>query len=104
MQHASTTHGEAVLDYVVGILEEVTGNRDVEPISSATSLGDLDLASINLVYLIAEAQQSYGLGDRLFQRLQAAGIHVSQLRVRDLVGHVEALLAAGGAPAEGWPG
>ena len=39
--------------------------------SAGTSLGQLGLESINLVYFVAEVQQHYDLRDALFNQLRA---------------------------------
>jgi acyl carrier protein len=90
-----------VLPYVIQVLREVTADWDVGEISAETSLGNLGLESINLVYFIAELQQHYGLQDRLFTRLRTSGRPVPDLRVSDVVDLVEASRSTPIGPTEG---
>ena len=69
-----------VLAYLVTLLTEISEDWDVH-ISSDTRLGDLWVDSINVVYLIAEVQGHYGLGDALIARLRTAQIDVREVTV-----------------------
>jgi acyl carrier protein len=82
---------EAILQYVVGILREITADWDVGEITAETCLGNLGLESISLVYLIAEIQQHYDLRDLLFKRLRAVEMNITLLRVADIVDLVSEL-------------
>ncbi len=93
---------DAVLEYVTRMLEEITTEWDVGPITETTRLGDLGLESINLVYLIAEVQHSYGLQDLLFRKLVARGTHINELHVVEIVDFVREILAAP-QPRDGGP-
>jgi len=73
------------LRYILDLLEEITADWDSEPISAATELGALGIESINLVYLLAEVQQEYSLGDRLLGRLRIEQIDIRALCIGELV-------------------
>jgi acyl carrier protein len=73
-----------VLDFVLELLEEITADRDVEPLSPGHLLGDLGLESINLVYLIAELQQEFRLGDALISALRERRIDIRRLSAGEL--------------------
>jgi acyl carrier protein len=92
---------EAILQYVVGILREITTDWDVGEITAETCLGNLGLESISLVYLIAEIQQHYDLRDLLFKRLRAAEVNITLLRVADIVDLVNELASPSKVGAEG---
>jgi acyl carrier protein len=92
---------EAILQYVVGILREITADWDVGEITAETCLGNLGLESISLVYLIAEIQQHYDLRDLLFKRLRAAEVNITLLRVADIVDLVSELASPSKVGAEG---
>jgi|SRR5690349_14263394 len=82
---------DEVLAHVLAILEEVTSGWDVGTISSESRLGDLHLESINLVYFIAEIQQSYGLENRLVAQIRSFGRPLGELRVADIADFVHAI-------------
>lgn len=67
--------------FIVELLREVTEGWDLGAVSGATVLGSLGLESINLVYLIAELQERYALGDALIERLRADQIDIRALPV-----------------------
>jgi hypothetical protein len=75
---------ESVLGFVTQILTEITWEWDVDDIGRDTRLGDTGVESIALVYLIAEIQQHFDLGDVVFERLRSSGSNLTQLRVGDL--------------------
>lgn len=95
--YGETDCNAEVLAHVISILEEITSDWDVQTISSDSLLADLNLESINLVYFIAELQQTYGLQQRLFTRIRAADQRLTRLRVADIVQLVQELR---GAPEE----
>lgn len=74
-----------VLAYMIGVLQEITADWDVGEITADSRLATLNLESINLVYLIAELQQKYDLGQQLFLRIRAADRPLADLRVVDVV-------------------
>jgi hypothetical protein len=67
--------------FIVGLLREVTEGWDLGAVSGTTLLGSLGLESINLVYLIAELQDRYVLGDALIERLRTDQIDIRELPV-----------------------
>jgi hypothetical protein len=77
-------HLRSIPEYVVELLEEITADWDRGPMSPATELGSLGIESINLVYLLAEVQQEFALGDRLLGTLRAERIDIRTLRVGEL--------------------
>jgi acyl carrier protein len=95
----SDSDGE-VLTHVLGILEEITADWDVGTISAESRLVELNLESINLVYFIAELQQSYGLEQHLFARIRSAGRPLAELRVADIAEYVQEICRAREARCE----
>jgi acyl carrier protein len=85
----SSDASDRILEHVIGVLQEVTAEWDVEPISADTRLGGLGLESINLVYFIAEIQQYYGLQGRLLAGLTASRRLLTDWRVSEVVALVE---------------
>lgn len=83
-----------VLAHVLAILEEITADWDVGKISADSRLADLNLESINLVYLIAELQQKYELQQQLFTRIRSAGRPLAELRVADIAEFVQEIRGA----------
>ena len=59
------------LEFVTGILSELTMDLGGEPADPDSELGSLGLESISLVYLIAEVQLAFSLGDALIRALRA---------------------------------
>lgn len=92
---------QAILQYVVGILQEITADWDVGEITIETCLGNLGLESISLVYLIAEIQQHYNLQDALFKRLRADEVNITLMRVGDIVDLVSELASPSKVGAQG---
>lgn len=81
----SSDASDQVLEHVIRVLQEVTAEWDVEPISADTRLGSLGLESINLVYFIAELQQHYRLQGRLLAGLTTSGRLLTEWRVSEVV-------------------
>jgi aryl carrier-like protein len=90
---AASAAGRDVLPFLLELLEEITADIDLEPLSADSELGSLGLESINLVYLIAELQQELGLGDALISLLRRERIDVRTLRAGVLARLVERLRA-----------
>jgi acyl carrier protein len=89
------TAEQAVLAFVVGVLADITLDLDLNGgITSTTRLGDLGVESIALVYLIAEAQQRFGLEDLVFQALRQEERGIVDLQVGGLVELICGLLAS----------
>jgi acyl carrier protein len=87
----SALPAQTILQYVTEILREITADWDVGEISAASSLGQLGLESINLVYFIAEVQQHYDLRDALFNQLRADQTLLVDRSVGDIVDMVQAI-------------
>ena len=85
---------DAVMVHVIGVLEAITDEWDVGEISADSQLGALNLESINLVYFIAELQQTYRLQQRLFTRIRSADRSLTELRVSDVVDFVQEIRGA----------
>lgn len=75
---------DAVCHYLLELLEDITAEWDCGRISAATELGSMGIESINLVYLLAEVQQEYALGDGLLSALREEEIDIRGLRVGEL--------------------
>ena len=81
---------------VVGVLTELTADLD-DPVEVGPSsrLNGLGLESISIVYLIAEVQQVFGLGDALVQALRTGvGRRLPQLTVAEFAAVVSRTVAA----------
>jgi acyl carrier protein len=83
----------AIYRDVIGILSDIVADWDVGEISADTSLGNIVLESISLVYLIGDLQQHYNLQDQLLQKLRESGTKVTDLRVGDIVDFVCEILS-----------
>ncbi len=91
-----------VLAFVTEILDELTEDLDLGEVGPEDLLGDLGLESISLVYLIAEVQQEFGLGDRLLDSLRwHPPTDVRTLTVAQFADRAEQVLAATAAAAPG---
>jgi acyl carrier protein len=95
--HGNGAERGEVLAHVVGVLEEITGEWDVGRISADSRLSALNLESINLVYFIAELQQTYGLQQELFTRIRSTAQSLGDLRVGDIVDFVDEIQRGGAA-------
>lgn len=82
---------DSTYSVVAGMLEEITEEWDAGPITADTCLGSLGLESINLVYFIAELQQQFDLQDRLFKKLIADNMNITNLQVGDVVRFIQEL-------------
>jgi len=89
-----------VLAHVIRVLEEITGEWDVDEISGESRLATLNLESINLVYFIAELQHKYGLQQQLFTRIRSTGRSLGDLRVADIADFVHEIRRARGDQRE----
>jgi hypothetical protein len=91
-----------VLAFVTEILDELTEDLDVGGVGPEDLLADLGLESISLVYLIAEVQQEFDLGDRLLESLRwHPPTDVRALTVAQFAGRAEQVLAGPPALAPG---
>ena len=85
---------DAIMAHVIAVLEAITDEWDVGEISADSRLAALTLESINLVYFVAELQQTYGLQQQLFTRIRSADRPLAELRVADVVDFVQEIRAA----------
>jgi hypothetical protein len=92
---AGVEHGWPVVErFVVDLLGDIAADLDLPPLTAQTPLGSLGLESINLVYLIAELQGEFALGDALIARLRADRIDIRTLSVHEMALLVDGLRAA----------
>ena len=100
MAHGNGAGRGEVLEHVIGVLEEITNDWDVGPISADSRLAALNLESINLVYFIAELQQTYGLRQQLVTRIRSTARSLGDLCVDDIVDFVHEIRVAGAGQGE----
>jgi aryl carrier-like protein len=79
------------------LLSDINEDWESGEVAPGTRLIDLGLESISLVYLIAELQQMYGLGDRLFRKMREDGTFLKDMTVGDIVDSLGALVKADGS-------
>jgi hypothetical protein len=77
---------ERAHELVLEILEDLTVDLDVGPVTGERLLGSFGLESISLVYLIAEVQEALSLGDRFVAALRAAEVGVLEMSVGEFAG------------------
>jgi hypothetical protein len=82
---------QAVERFMLELLAEIAEDLDLPELTHSTPLGSLGLESINLVYLIAELQGEFGLGDALIARLRADQIDIREFEVREMAALVDGL-------------
>jgi acyl carrier protein len=87
---------QKVFDSLKDLLQDVNEDWESGDVTTATRLVDLGLESISLVYLIAELQQMYELGDRLFRKMRDEGTLLKDMTVGDIVNSLGALLESPG--------
>jgi acyl carrier protein len=80
------------------ILADVTEDWDIDvgDITVETRLIDLGMESISLVYLIAELQQAYGVGDRLFRKMREEGSLLKDMTVGNVVTSMSRIMETAG--------
>jgi aryl carrier-like protein len=74
------------------LLKDINQDWEVETITPHTRLVDLGLESISLVYLIAELQQMYQLGDLLFRKMRSESSLLKDMTVGDILRSLTALV------------
>lgn len=82
---------DEIFQTVKDILEDVAEDWDVDDITPDTRLVDLGMESISLVYLVAELQQHYELGDKLFAKMRAEGTLLKDMSVNDVLTSIHTL-------------
>lgn len=80
-----------VMTAIRALIEDVAEDWDLGEVSEATRLVDLGMESISLVYLVAELQQQFGLGDALFNHLRKQDQLIRDMTVGDLANSIAAL-------------
>jgi acyl carrier protein len=88
---------QALFSSLKELLIDINDGGDCGEVTLDTQLVDLGLESISLVYLLAELQQMYGLGDALFRQMRSEGTFVKQMSVGDVVNSLQTLVSTSGA-------
>lgn len=79
------------------LLDDINDGTEGPEVTLDTRLVDLGLESISLVYLMAELQQMYGLGDALFRQMRNEGTLIKDLSVGDILNALQGLIGSTGA-------
>jgi hypothetical protein len=74
------------------LLKDINEDWETGDVTTDTKLVDLGMESISLVYLIAELQQMYGLGDALFRKMRGEGTFLKDMTVGDVLNSLSALI------------
>ena len=85
----STQEAETALREILSDLAEEL-EIETSGFDRTTSLIDLGLESISLVYLVSELQQHFGLGDRLFRQLRDGDQLLKKMTLGDVLDAVVA--------------
>lgn len=83
---------QKVLQSLKELVSDINEDWEVGDLTTETRLVDLGLESISLVYLIAELQQLYGVGDRLFRKMRDEGTFLKDMTVGSIVDSLALLL------------
>src|SRR5262245_19130273 len=94
MDQASGVDIQQVFSSLKELLKDINQDWESETITLETRLVDLGLESISLVYLIAELQQMYRLGDLLFRKMRSEGSLLKDMTVGDILKSLTALIAS----------
>jgi hypothetical protein len=94
MDQASQVDIQQVFQSLKELLKDINQDWEIETITLDTKLVDLGLESISLVYLIAELQQMYRLGDQLFRKMRGEGSLLKDMTVGDILKSLTALIAS----------
>jgi len=86
----------SVVRAVIGRFAELMADTDVASITRETRLGDLGVPSIQLVEVLAELQDRFGLEDRLFTAFLSDPGPLHERSVDDIVRLVLATVTAHG--------
>lgn len=90
------TERAAVSGHVLELLQSLTQDTDIGPITLDTRLSDTGLDSVCVAYLIGEVQQYYELHDALYRALVTANVPILSLQVSRLVDSICELLPPNG--------
>ena len=74
------------------LLKDINEDWETGEVTTDMRLVDLGMESISLVYLIAELQQMYGLGDALFRKMRNEGSLLKDMTVGDVLQSLAALI------------
>jgi len=85
---------QKVLASLKELLNDINEDWEGDEVTIETRLVDLGLESISLVYLIAELQQLYGIGDRLFKKMREEGTFLKDMTVGSIVNSLSLLINA----------
>ena len=97
MFEAGSPDGDAVFRSLKELLDDINDGAEGEEITPDTRLVDFGLESISLVYLLAELQQMYGLGDALFRQMRSEGTFIKDMSVGDILSSLHALIGSSSA-------
>jgi acyl carrier protein len=93
------TDVEALFGSLKELLDDINDGAEGPEVTLETRLVDLGLESISLVYLTAELQQMYGLGDAMFRQMRSEGTFIKDMSVGDIINSLHALIGASGKAA-----
>lgn len=87
MSDAALTYGDSqkLFESMKDLLKDINEDWETGEVTTETRLVDLGMESISLVYLIAELQQMYGLGDALFRKMRGDGTFLKDMTVGDVL-------------------
>ena len=91
------TDVEALFGSLKELLDDINDGVEGPELTQDTRLVDLGLESISLVYMMAELQQMYGLGDALFRQMRNDGTMIKDMSVGDILNSLQALIGSAGA-------
>jgi len=94
MSDAALTYGDSqkLFESMKDLLKDINEDWETGEVTTETRLVDLGMESISLVYLIAELQQTYGLGDALFRKMRGDGTFLKDMTVGDVLKSLGALI------------
>ena len=85
---------QKIFETLKTLLKDINEDWEAGEVTTDTRLVDLGMESISLVYLIAELQQMYGLGDALFRKMRGEGTFLKDMTVGDVLNSLSALIEA----------
>jgi len=86
---------QKIFESLKELLQDINEDWDEGEVTTETRLLDLGMESISLVYLIAELQQMYGLGDALFRKMRDEGTFLKDMTVGDVLKSLGSLVESG---------